>query len=386
MMNEFVTDKDNKSGINKLILSNFRSYKKLSFQFENKPIVLIGNNGVGKTNILESISLFSSNKGIRRAKTTDFLHQPIDCISDNKVTVSIKINDNNIDQRLGLTIEYNEENNEKFFKINGNNIKNQTTFKEYLNIFWITPQMDKVFAEGVTSRRKFLDKIVCNFHCTHSNALSKYEYLLRERMLLLKYNKETDKWLSSIEKQISELAIVIATSRLQTIDMLKQAQQYVLELFPVADFYIDGDCEYNILQQSAVEAEDIFKVKLLDNRSVDKESGRTNYGVHRSDFKVIFANKGILAEQCSTGEQKALLISIILTASRLQVIKGNACPILLLDEIIAHLDKSRQRALLQEILHLKIQAWITATDVEIFKEYKDCFQIFKIVDGQLEKL
>ncbi len=374
------------SGITKITLSNFRSYSKLRINCDASPVVLIGDNGVGKTNILEAISLFNSIKGMRGVKIDELIHQTTENNFTQSAAIAMSIQDKEVDTSMGLSIACVQEGTEKSFKVNGENLKSQGILRDYLNILWVTPQMDRIFSDGMTARRKLLDKIVSGFYKLHPGYMSKYDYLVRERMFLLKSGKSSNQWLDSLEKQIAEIAINIATYRLQTIDMLKQAQEYVLELFPVADFYIDGDCEENILRKSATEAEDILRAKLLANRKLDQESGRTACGTHRSDFKVIFANKGMLAEQCSTGEQKALLISIILTASRLQIMKGYPCPILLLDEIVAHLDQSRRKSLLQEIFHLNIQAWITTTEDESFKMYKDCLQMFKIVDGQLEKL
>jgi DNA replication and repair protein RecF len=208
---------------------------------------------------------------------------------------------------------------------------------------------------------------------------------MRERLRLLKQGGLSQTaWLDTLEAKMAESGVAIAAARLQTIETLKQAKEWALGLFPKAALSIVGSCETDLRERSALEAEDRLQRRLLQSRSQDAESGRTHEGPHRSALHVLYVDKNRPAEQCSTGEQKALLISIVMAASRLQALRGDQVPILLLDEVVAHLDEGRRQALFEEILNLKIQAWMTGTDSDLFSEFGREIQHFKIAHGALE--
>lgn len=386
-------DKDRRTdelfGMTRLTLTNFRSYPFLRLDCDARPVLITGPNGAGKTNILEALSFLSPGRGLRSAKMTDVMYEPEKASPHPRWAVSIILKTPYGPVDIGTGIDYSkgDMNEKRILHIDHHPAKSQAALTEHLSLLWLTPQMDRIFSDGVTARRKFLDRLVYSFDFQHANRVMRYEHVMRERLRLLKQGGANQKiWLDSLETTMAETGVAIAAARLQTIDTLKKAKDWSLGIFPRAELSIRGECEQDLQTCSALEAEENLKRSLRDSRLKDAESGRTHQGPHRSEMIAIYQDKNQLAEHCSTGEQKALLLSIIMAASRLQALRGDQVPLLLLDEVVAHLDQERRQALFKEIINLKIQAWMTGTDSSLFEGFGSAIQHFKIVDGALKKL
>jgi DNA replication and repair protein RecF len=373
------------SGITRLSLSHFRSYQHLRLECDTRPVVLTGPNGAGKTNILEAISFLSPGRGLRSIKLSEALHRG----HEAKIwSVAASCTTLHGPLEVGTGFEEGEEgaSDKRIVRINKDTVRSQAQLGEYVRMLWITPQMDRLFIDGSTAKRRFLDRLVYTFDPEHAGRVLRYEHVMRERLRLLKQGGGQKAWLEALEQKMAESGVSIAAARLQTLEILKQAKAWALGIFPLAALSIEGETEADLSVCAALEAEERLLDRLGQSRGADQESGRTLKGPHRSDLKVLFVDKNCPAEYCSTGEQKALLVSIILAASRLQALKGEHVPLLLLDEVVAHLDEARRRALFQEILNLNIQAWMTGTDSSTFQEFREQMQHFKIVEGHLERL
>jgi DNA replication and repair protein RecF len=377
------------SGITRLILTNFRSYPSLRLECDARPVVLTGPNGAGKTNILEAVSFLSPGRGLRNAKASEALYYPVKQAGTNGWAVAATLESPEGTTEIGTGIEPTlaDSNEKRLLRINREPVKSQAVLTEHLSVLWLTPQMDRIFVEGVTARRKFLDRLVYSFDPHHASRVMRYEHVMRERLRLLKQGGiHHTAWLDPLEQKMAETGVAIAAARLQTLETLKQAKDWALGIFPRAELSMQGSCEQDLQHLSALEAEENLKTALSQSRLKDAESGRTHQGPHRSEMIAIYKDKNQPAEYCSTGEQKALLISIIMAAIRLHALRCSQVPILLLDEIVAHLDEERRQALFKEIISLKVQVWMTGTDAALFENFGSTIQHFKIVEGGLKRL
>ncbi|MFN7037967.1 MAG: DNA replication/repair protein RecF [Alphaproteobacteria bacterium] len=367
-----MTEKFTTLAVNQLYLENFRNYKNLSLYLPSKPIVITGHNGTGKTNILESISLLSPGRGFRNVKLGEIDRK---LPGESPMAWKVSALANTI---YGPTeiVTFNESNytnirGKRIVKINNQSTKNQGELAEIFSVIWLTPQMDPIFLSSRSNRRKFLDRLVYNFDIAHASRVVKYENLLRERSKLLKENKYDSVWMSTIEHNIAEVAVAIACARVQTIDYLQNAINNTVSPFPKAKIFIKGDLELQVNNSPAIQLEKEFKDKLLSLRSLDFYSNRTNAGIHLSDLLVYHSEKNLEAHLCSTGEQKAMLLTIILAEARCRIKRHSSVPVLLLDEVIAHLDENKREALFSDLLELKAQVFITGTDAEDFNFLKN---------------
>lgn len=343
--------------ISKLKLYNFRNHISFEEDICNNPVILCGENGVGKTNILESISMLSPGKGLRNADIAELNHQgeylwQINaCVSAEKPT----------------EIDIYNNNGKKQIQIDGKATKTQGELAEYLGVIWVTPLMDQLFIGPASERRRFLDRLVYHFDPAHAKRVLAYEKYMRERLKLLKENIRDDIWLFVLEKNMAENGVAIATSRMEIVGIIRKFLDSQVSSFPKAIISVDGYLENILARKNALQAEEEFIDKLGKSRNFDRESGRTNFGAHKSDMKLVHDGKNQPAALCSTGEQKALLFSVIIAEARARKEWKEDPPIILLDEVVAHLDEYKRAALFDEIKALKIQAWMSGTDKNMFK-------------------
>ncbi len=340
--------------LQKLKLLNYRNFQDFEISADNNSVILIGENGSGKTNILESISLFSPGKGLRSARLGDILQRGKDHCSAYVLLQS----------KLGLaeiTTNLNNQSNRRSTEFNGTKIANNELSK-FSSIIWLTPQMDGIFSYSTSDRRKFFDRIVYNFIPSHAGLVAKYEYYIYERNQILSHDQMDLNWLTVIEEKIAELSIKIAINRVKILQNIQRAIDQFDNAFPKATLSINGVIENAISQNHQIDI-GFIKNGLLLSRTRDKISNRTNFGIHKSDFVVIHQEKNALAKLCSTGEQKAMLITIILAQINYSIKENIAKPILLLDEIFVHLDAKRKKYLVDFFLESPLQLWITATDL-----------------------
>ncbi len=341
-------------------MSNFRNYQQLQLESSNAPVLIIGENGAGKTNILEAISLLAPGRGLRGAHIKEIV-----CNGTDAWAINANIQRDDITYNVGVGFC----DNKKVIKIDHKIQSKQISLAAVANLIWLTPQMDTIFLGSRKSRLDFFDRIVFSFDSQHAPNMSKYEFARRERARLLREKMFDQYWLSSLEEKMVQTGISIAKSRQKIIEILQgRIEQGPFQNIKV---FIRGEVEDHL-----GDLEEIFSTTLQQNRQIDSLSKRTNYGIHTSDFNAVNLHKLVEAKLCSTGEQKLMLIAIILAASKKDTI-------LLLDDIVSHLDHANRNILLTTILERDCQAWITDTNLQNFSEYSDQMQIFHIKSGSL---
>jgi DNA replication and repair protein RecF len=362
--------------IRTLTLTNYRNHKRFRLEIAPGPILVIGDNGVGKTNILEAISHLSPGRGLRGSKLSDIsnFENP-----NSSWGISTLVEVGKYNHEIGVSID---ERLKKICSIDGERFTSQTILGKYFSVIWQSPLMDQLFVGPAFGRRKFLSRLVFNFFPNHASDLSRYEYCQSERLNILRNKPHENEWLSTLEQKMAESAVAIAACRLEAIIHLQQEMHNIEEPFPKALLEIKGDVESMMQNFSALEVEDKFKQILKENRNLDRETNRSNAGVHKSDLLVYHGINGTLAEHCSTGEQKALLTSIILAEVRAKISWHRVTPILLFDEPATHLDIDRRQALYELILSMNVQTWMTGTDKELFSFFEGKANFVDILDNK----
>ena len=358
--------------LKKLNLTNFRNHSSLSMKTPESAILIYGENGCGKTNILEAISLLSQGKGIRKSKIEDYFTQSVFNNNTQKswgINADIVTPDGNIN--IGTGSKENSQKKSRNVRVNAENCS-QIELGKILKISWITPQMCILFQSGMSERRRFLDNLTSSLDTLHIGRVYKYQKLLRQRSnVILQFNSDPT-WLNSIENQISELAIAIIASRLELVQALNDLfneefqNNDLVDTFPPAEIKLKGQIEDLLLKKSALEVEDYVKDILKKSRF---DNDAPVCGPHTSKIEIINRINNKCVEISSTGEQKLILISIILSHARMLNNKYNMAPILLLDDIVEHLDEKHKTALFLEISRHCAQSWFTSTSKEAFKNY-----------------
>lgn len=368
--------------IRNLKLHNFRCYGDAALgDLGAGMVVLYGANGAGKTNVLEGVSLLSPGRGLRGAKNVE-----MQCLSEGKpwaVAASVQTEYGSV--QLGTGLEAQSE--KRIVRINGENVRGQNALAEHLACVWLTPQMDRLFIDASSNRRRFLDRLIFAFDPGHSGRVSRYENAMRQRSKLLQEEKNEPSWLDGLEAQMAETACAIGAARLDFVSRLQAAcKSSQTEFFPLAQLRASGTIEELLANSSALEVEDMFKFQLSQSRKRDAVTGGAATGPHKSDLSVVYAAKNMPADQCSTGEQKALLIGIILAHAKLIAAERGAPPILLLDEVAAHLDESRRGALYDLLEDLGGQVWLTGTDKNLFTAIEGRAQFFEVREAQIKPM
>jgi DNA replication and repair protein RecF len=356
--------------LRKMNISQFRCYEAVRLDLADSSglVVLTGPNGAGKTNILEAVSLLVPGKGLRSADILEMKNRAAG--PEDVWAISAEV-----DTPSGLTVRIgtglDREVKRRVIRINGKNAKSQNELSGFISAVWLTPQMDRLFLEGASARRKFLDRLVYAFEPEHVTRVNRYDKAMRERMKLLLLDRHDASWLQSLEAQMAAEAVSIAASRLALTEHLQQqvaALGRVVPLFPQPHLALQGWTENEVAARPAVDVEDELKKKIAAARAQDRAAGRTHEGIHRSDLLVSYAEKNMPADQSSTGEQKALLVSIILAHALMMKAEKGYVPIILLDEVAAHLDEARRKQLFDQLSALGGQIWLTGTDEAVFAQ------------------
>lgn len=366
-------------GLRTLKLTHFRNYIDQSLDVSSDMLIFTGANGSGKTNLLEAVSFFTPGRGLRRAKLADITNTK----TENK-NWSLFATLQHGDETVAVGTGPNPETmNGRLVKIDGKNARSQMQLADYIHIIWLTPQMDRLFTDGATDRRHFMDRLILGHAKNHASLINQYNHAMRERNKLLEHPNPDTGWLSQLEEQMADLSVKIAANRLNTLADLQQSANQAISAFPIPDLSVHGTVEKEV-QENGLEktAKKLCQI-WAQNRQKDTTAGRTLIGPHRSDFIVSHREKKQPAGFCSTGEQKSLLVSIILANSRLTTENQRIKPILLLDEVLAHLDEVRRRALFEEITALKTQSWITGTDQDLFNPVKKTARFFNVTSANI---
>ena len=366
------------SWVHTLKLHNFRCYQSAALgDLGSGLIVLHGPNGAGKTNVLEALSLLAPGRGLRTAKVMEIQSRD----SGEPWAVSGTVNTGVMDVQIGTGLD--SATGKRTIRIQGETVKSQAALADHVACVWLTPQMDRLFLDSSRERRRFLDRLVFAFDPGHSGRTTRYENAMRQRARLLQEGGDPT-WLEGLEAQMAETAVAIAAARLDFIQRLQAAcDKAESEDFPRAILSAKGTLEELLKSTTALEVEDMFKYQLSESRGVDMQTGGAATGPHKSDMGVRHAAKDMAADQCSTGEQKALLIGIVLAHSRLIAAERGAPPILLLDEIAAHLDEKRRTALYDILQALGGQVWLTGTDETLFEAIRDTAQFFEVREAHI---
>jgi DNA replication and repair protein RecF len=369
--------------IRRLTLTNFRSYRTASVQAAAGPVVLVGPNGAGKTNLIEAISFLAPGRGLRRATLDEVAFSEGDgswaVAADVEGALGLATLGTGIAVRNG-----SEEALSRKCRIDREPVASAAAFADHLRIVWLTPQMDPLFAGPASERRRFLDRLVLAVDAEHGSRVNALERALRSRNRLLEDPRPDPHWLDAIEHETAELAVAVAAGRAETVRRLQgalEARKDLASSFPWADIALDGWLETMLLDHPAIAAEDRYRAVLKEGRPRDAAAGRTLAGPHLTDLEVMHGPKGIAAAAASTGEQKALLIGLILAHAGLIADMTGFAPVLLLDEVIAHLDPTRRAALYDALGGIGAQVWMTGADPLAFGEIAGRAQVFDVSLG-----
>jgi DNA replication and repair protein RecF len=349
-------------------------------------VVLAGPNGAGKTNLLEAISLLAPGRGLRGAALADHTRKG-PASADALWAVSATVQRGGESYDIGTGLSAGASGSARQVRLNGAPAQSSADLGELIQMAWLTPAMDRLFIESASGRRRFLDRLTLGFAPSHARVSLRYEQAMRERARLLKYGPRDPAWLSGLEDQMAEHGVAIARARSETLARLNHAlaERREVGVFPSAQLALVGEADALLVEHGAGVAS-AFRERLERTRVRDAESGRTGFGPHISDLLVRHTAKRMEARDCSTGEQKALLISIILAHAREHShIREGLPPILLLDEIVAHLDAVRRAALFEEILVLGAQAWMTGTELSMFTPLRAHADIFEVAESRLSQ-
>jgi DNA replication and repair protein RecF len=371
--------------IRRLTLTNFRNYRAAAIDVDAAPVVLVGPNGAGKTNLTEAISFLTPGRGLRRAT----LEEVAFAEGDGSWAVSADIEGALGLATLGTGIEpprAEDTQPPRQFRVDREPVSSVAAFADHLRVIWLTPSMDALFMGSASERRRFLDRLVLAVDAEHAARVSALQRSLRSRNRLLESPRPDPHWLDAVEHETAELAVAVAALRAETVRRLQgalAAREYRAGTFPSAEIALQGWMEQALAENAAVEVEDRYRNVLRENRARDAAAGRTLEGPHLTDLSVIYAAKKIPAADASTGEQKALLIGLVLAHAGLIAEMTGFAPVLLLDEVVAHLDPARRCALFDALTQLGSQVFMTGADPAAFSEIEGRAQILDVRQGQV---
>jgi DNA replication and repair protein RecF len=371
--------------IRRLTLTNFRSYRAQQIAVAERLVVLVGPNGAGKTNLIEAISYLSPGRGLRRATMSEAAFTE----GDGSWAVSAQVEGALGLATLGTGIEPPSTNPSETRKcrVDGEAVGSAAAFADHLSVIWLVPTMDQLFIGPASERRRFIDRLALAIDASHNARVNALERSLRARNRLLENPRPDSQWLDAAEHETAELAVAVAAGRAETVRQLSSAliRRRDDSHFPAARIMLEGAIEAALQQRPAAEIEDEYRIVLRQNRPRDAAAGRTLEGPHLSDLKVFYEAKGIAAADGSTGEQKALLIGLVLAHAGLIAEMTGQAPVLLLDEVVAHLDPARRRALFDQLDRLGAQVWMTGADPAAFADIRSRAGVIDVAPGRAQR-
>jgi DNA replication and repair protein RecF len=379
-----MTDAAPRLWVERLTLTNFRNYSGATIELGPEPVVLAGANGSGKTNLLEAVSLLAPGQGLRRAAYADIAR----ATGDGSWSIAATVHTDLGAVDIGTGIAAGAENaTGRIVRIDGVTKPGSGVLADYVEVAWLTPAMDGLFTGPGSERRRFLDRMILCFDAEHGRRASRFERAMQQRNRLLSDDVRDNSRFQGLEDVMAETGVAIAAARAEAAAALaaiseRRRERDDASAFPWAVIRAEGTLEANLASMPALDVEERYKAALRSGRERDRAAGRTLEGPHRSDLNVEHGPKSMPARLCSTGEQKALLLGLVLSHAELTAERqyGRA-PILLLDEVTAHLDAARRVALFQELLAIGTQAWMTGTDVEAFSAIHGRARFLIVDDG-----
>jgi DNA replication and repair protein RecF len=375
--------------VRRLQLTAFRNHTATTIEAAPRPIVLIGSNGAGKTNILEAVSLLAPGQGLRR--------MPFPALAraggngDWAVAADLETAAGPVRIGTGLQGSATTDNRVgRIVRINGAQQSGSGALADYVEMVWLTPAMDGLFTGPAGERRRFLDRLILCFDPSYRTRIGHFERAMASRNRLLEAGMRSAAEFAAVERVIAETGTAIAAARAEAVAQLRgtiAARRDEHSAFPWADVALEGTLEADLETRPAVDVEDAYARRLAESRERDRAAGRMLEGPHRSDLVVAHGPKQMAARYCSTGEQKALLVGLVLAhAELISARRDGSAPILLLDEIAAHLDDLRRRALFAEIRRLGTQAWLTGVDQSAFASLAGAADFLAVEDGTVRHL
>ena len=370
--------------VRRLSLTRFRNYASATLDVDGPAVVLAGPNGAGKTNLLEAVSFLAPGRGLRRARLSEVDRavpgEPPTPAAATAWAVAARIEGKLGATAIGTGRDPEAEGERRLVRIDGVPAKSQAVLGDHVTVSWLTPAMDRLFMDGASGRRRFLDRLVFAFDPEHSTRVNGYEHAWRERNRLIRDAVRDPAWYAALEETLAATGVAVAAARAALVARLNRVCAATAEPFPAAALALDGTVDRWLREAPALDVEDRLRATLAAGRRPGSPEAE---GPHRSDLAVRHVPKDMPAERCSTGEQKALLVGVVLAHARLQAVDEGAAPILLLDEVAAHLDDRRRAALFEAVLDLGGQAWLTGTDRGVFAPIADRAQIVEVTDGRL---
>jgi len=371
--------------VTRLSLTDFRNYHALALDLAPGAVVLTGENGAGKTNLLEAVSFLSPGRGLRRAKFDDVARVG----AETGFAIHARLEGPFGECEIGTGTAGMQPGAEtgRRLRINGETARTADAMLEWVRVLWLTPAMDALFTGPAGDRRRFLDRLVLAIDPAHGRRALDYEKAMRARNRLLSEDSRDAGWFDAIETQMAETGVAIAAARAEMVRLLAAMNERLPAdgPFPTAEIALEGTIDAEIGRNAAVDVEEMFRRLLRDHRPRDRAAGRTLEGPHRSELLVRHVPKDMPAARCSTGEQKALLVGLILAHARLTGELSGSAPILLLDEISAHFDPDRRAALFSILEELNCQAFMTGTEASLFSAIEGRAQFFSVSAGAIHE-
>jgi DNA replication and repair protein RecF len=373
--------------LTRLILQDFRSYPVLDLDIAGRMVAFSGENGAGKTNLLEAISLLTAGRGLRRVELGDMAREK----GSGGFAVAAELSGPLGAVRLGTGLEPPgpDGHGPRKYRIDGEAVSSAIAFNDHLRMVWLTPAFDGLFAGSAGDRRRFLDRLVLAIDPSHAARVSGLERALRSRNKILEEHHPDPVWLDAVEREVAETGVAVAAARRETVGQLAgliAQERTETSVFPWAEIQLEGLIETELAQRAAVDVEDSFRTLLRQNRGRDKAAGRATIGPQASDLVVWHGPKNVAAERASTGEQKALLIGIVLAHVRLVALTSGMAPLVLLDEVAAHLDPRRRKALFETLDQLGAQVFMTGADTALFQDLPVGSERFHVTPGRVERI
>lgn len=373
--------------VRRLTLTDFRCYRLERIEAEGSPVVLTGPNGAGKTNLLEALSFLVPGRGLRRARLADVARLDLGAgakaASTWGVAATVETAKGAVDIGTGFELGDGDRREKRAVRVDGDAARGQAALADHVGCLWLTPPMDRLFLDGPPARRRFLDRLVFGSDPAHASRVNAYDHAMRERARLLAESGADRVWLKALEETMAAKGVAVAAARLEVAGRLGLRLQDGTGPFPKAAIRVTGTVEAWLRDGPALSAEEKLLTALEANRPEDARQGRTTLGPHLSDLAVRHLGNGRAAETCSTGEQKALLVALVLASARMRASEIGSAPLVLLDEVVAHLDEARRLALYDEITGLGAQAWLTGTDGQLFRPLRGRAQFFAVADARV---